>query len=190
LGGFSGGGIIAYEIARQLLAAGESVSKIILLDTPIRISRHFSLADRLSMFVTSLRREGPSLLLRKFRRRIEWEKEQRDKHRENRKDEPGNPTDFQSNRIGDAFLRALERYEFKPAPVDIALFRPRLKVHFLLSGGRMVDGQRNYIHADNDWTRFVRNIEIHEVPGDHDGMVLEPNVRVLVGLLRRSISGL
>jgi acyl transferase domain-containing protein/thioesterase domain-containing protein/acyl carrier protein len=190
LGGFSGGGIIAYEIARQLLAAGESVSKIILLDTPIRISRHFSLADRLSMFVTSLRREGPSLLLRKFRQRIEWEKEQRDKHRENRKDEPGNPTDFQSNRIGDAFLRALERYEFKPAPVDIALFRPRLKVHFVLSGGRMVDGQRNYIHADNDWTRFVRNIEIHEVPGDHDGMVLEPNVRVLVGLLRRSISGL
>ena len=34
LGGFSGGGITAYEMARQLLAEGESVPLIVMLDTP------------------------------------------------------------------------------------------------------------------------------------------------------------
>ena len=29
--------------------------------------------------------------------------------------------------------------------------------------------------------------QVHEVPGDHDSMVLEPNVRVLAALMRRAI---
>ena len=35
LGGFSGGGITAFEIARQLMSQGESVSMLVLLDTPL-----------------------------------------------------------------------------------------------------------------------------------------------------------
>ena len=35
LGGFSGGGIAAYEMARQLIEAGEDVPLLVLLDTPL-----------------------------------------------------------------------------------------------------------------------------------------------------------
>ena len=51
----------------------------------------------------------------------------------------------------------------------------------------MVDGERNYVSPDNGWTPFVRNLDVFEVPGNHDSMVLEPNVRVMVAKLRRSM---
>jgi thioesterase domain-containing protein len=190
LGGFSGGGIIAWEIGRQLLAAGEQVSKIIMLDTPIRENRHFSLRDRLSMFWTGFRKVGLPFLVYKVKARIEWEKKLRERRLENQKEGTGDPVQFQSRRIGDAYLRALDRYKMTPSPLDIVLFRPRLNIQFRLSGGRMVDDERNYIFPDNDWTRFVRKIDIQEIPGNHDSMVLEPNVRVLVGLMRRVLAGL
>jgi thioesterase domain-containing protein len=41
------------------------------------------------------------------------------------------------------------------------------------------------IHADNGWSRYVRDLTVREVPGDHDAMVLEPNVRVLAAHIRR-----
>lgn len=190
LGGFSGGGLIAYEMARQLIAGGEQVSKVILLDTPIRENRHFSLADKLSMFMTGLRRNGPAFFLTKIRERLAWEKKKRQERRENLKDGPDEGSQFQSRRIGNAFLGALACYEVQPAPVDAILFRPKLDIQFRLGGGRLVDRDRNYIFPDNDWTRFVRTLEIHEVPGNHDSMVLEPNVRILVGTLRNLLSGL
>jgi len=94
---------------------------------------------------------------------------------------------FQSQRIGDAFVRAITRYEMPQVPVHVALFRPKLDVHFHLNGNRRVDGARNYVSEDNGWTPYVESLRVFEVPGDHDGMVLEPNVRVLVASLRRSI---
>jgi len=36
LGGFSGGGLVAFEMARQLELAGEHTAALVLLDTPIR----------------------------------------------------------------------------------------------------------------------------------------------------------
>ena len=69
----------------------------------------------------------------------------------------------------------------------MTLFRPKLDIHYRLSGGRLVDSERNYLFHDNEWTPYVKSLEIYEVPGNHDSMVLEPNVRVLVNLMRRSM---
>jgi thioesterase domain-containing protein len=33
----------------------------------------------------------------------------------------------------------------------------------------------------------VPGVEVHEVPGDHDSMVLEPNARVLAQRMRQAI---
>ena len=41
--------------------------------------------------------------------------------------------------------------------------------------------------ADNDWGQFVADLSVLEVPGDHDSMVLEPNVRVLASHIRKAI---
>ena len=186
LGGFSGGGLIAYEMARQLLEQGETVIKVIMLDTPIREVTTFEISDRLAIFIQGLRANGIGFLGDKLRNRIEWEKQKR-------RVAQAYPTaddaavNFQSRKIGDAFIRALNSYRIPQVPVDIALFRPRLDIRYRLSGDRLVDAERNFISADNGWTPYVRSIDVFEVPGNHDNMVLEPNVRVMVALLRRAI---
>ena len=43
------------------------------------------------------------------------------------------------------------------------------------------------MRADNGWSRYVPELTVREVPGDHDSMVLEPNVRVLAGYLRAEL---
>ena len=52
---------------------------------------------------------------------------------------------------------------------------------------RLVDKDRAYVLADNDWGQFVADLSVLEVPGDHDSMVLEPNVRVLASHIRNAI---
>jgi acyl transferase domain-containing protein/thioesterase domain-containing protein len=188
LGGFSGGGIVAYEMARQLIDSGESVLPLVMLDTPLRLARHLSLTDRLSMFLQGLRRAGPRFVLDKIRERIAWERSRRMLHQEHAKNDSHDAVQFQSRRIGDAFLRALACYNVSPLPVSILLYRPRLDVRFTLNDGRRVDGERNIVREDNGWDPFVRHLTVREVPGNHDSMVLEPNVRVLVNYIRRDIN--
>lgn len=193
LGGFSGGGLIAFEMARQLLARGEQVLGVLMLDTPAREIPNFSLSDRLSMLAQSAQREGLGIVKQKIAARIEWEKEKRRRRQEPAKAADGmngNSANFQSRRIGDAFLRGLATYRIPAVPVQVAVFRPKLDVKFRLRGDRLVDSYRNYVREDNFWTPHVANLQVFEVPGNHDNMVLEPNVRVLVSLLRRVIDGI
>jgi thioesterase domain-containing protein len=50
-----------------------------------------------------------------------------------------------------------------------------------------VSSERAYVLPDNDWSGFAPNLSVTEVPGTHDSMVLEPNVRVLAARMRRVI---
>ena len=69
----------------------------------------------------------------------------------------------------------------------MVLFRPPLVGHWTVGGGRLVNSERAYLLNDNDWGQYVPQVEVHEVPGDHDSMVLEPNVRVLASLMKEAI---
>ena len=184
LGGFSGGGLIAFEMARQLRAAGQQVSAMILLDTPIRNPNHFGLLDKVEMLLPGFRDEGFRYLGRKLRERREWKRELRERA-EARAAEASKSARFHSQRVGDAFLSAMAAYKVSPVDIGATLFRPRLRVKFRLRDGRMIDAERNLLSPDNGWTPFVRSLSVIEVPGNHDSMVLEPNVRVLVASLRR-----
>ena len=86
-----------------------------------------------------------------------------------------------------AFLSALPRYKLHVWTGTAVLFRPPLDLQWKVSGGRWVSAEREYVHADNDWTRFMPALRVLEVPGDHDSMVLEPNVRVMASLLKGCI---
>jgi acyl transferase domain-containing protein/thioesterase domain-containing protein/acyl carrier protein len=187
LGGFSGGGLVAFEMARRLREAGEQVSAMILLDTPIREGNQFSLFNRVEMVIPELRREGIGFLVRRIRTRMK------------RTQSGGNPgvaaaadagrsAQFQSQRIGDAFLRALRKYRIPKVDIRVTLLRPRLKVKYSLRDGRHLDADRNVVLPDNGWTPYVDAVTIVEVPGSHDSMVLEPNVRVLVATIRRILA--
>jgi len=130
-----------------------------------------------------------TFLRNKIRERIAYEKARRERRNGDAPAATGPATSFQSQRIGEAFMRALVRYKVPKVNVHVAVFRPKLDIRFRLSGGRLVDAERNYISPDNGWTNYVAKLEVFEVPGNHDSMVLEPNVRVMVSLLRRVIDG-
>ena len=57
-----------------------------------------------------------------------------------------------------------------------------------MSAGRWVSRGREYVEDDNGWTRWAPATQVVEVPGDHDSMVLEPNVRVLAARLKAAVA--
>ncbi|WP_182085889.1 type I polyketide synthase [Aureimonas sp. ME7] len=182
LGGFSGGGITAYEMARRLRAAGEEVALVVMLDTPLPGAMSLDLADRLHMKLQDLRRDGRSFMRRWREDRANWREHLRTT-RQARDGEAGEAS-LRSARIETAFRAALPRYTVQPYEGRVALLRPRLEVLYRLRGGRRLQAGRNAALDDNGWSPFVADLTIREVPGDHDGMVLEPFVRILADRLR------
>lgn len=186
LAGFSGGGLVAYEMAQQLMAAGEVVSQVIMLDTPLPTQPDLSRLDRASMKLQDLRRDGFGFFARYLADRAAWELEKRQK-------QEGlalaGATDRLNNEaVESAFRRALERYTVRPYAGDVALFRPQPEIEYHLSNGRKLMPGRNFFFEDNGWTSFVARLKVVVVPGDHDSMVLDPNVRVLSDHIRRLLA--
>jgi acyl transferase domain-containing protein/thioesterase domain-containing protein len=189
LGGFSGGGITAYEMARQLMADGEEVAMLVLLDTPLPTKGVVGRGDRLKIQWQRLRRQGPAYVWRWLKGRVAWEVgRMRDRFVEPPESEE--PVTFHSEKIEAAFRGALSLYEMRPLPVHAWLFRPALDTMYDLGDGRFADVDRELVLPDNGWTPFVKDLTVIETPGDHDGMVLEPNVRSLANVLRLAIDSL
>ncbi len=185
LGGFSGGGLTAWEIGQQLRAAGEEVALMALLDTPMPVRPVLSLPDKAMIKLAEIRRGGPKFLAEWARRRIEWERSRR----AIAANEP-DPTvpSFHNAEIEAAFREAVGIYQMKPwVDGQVVLYRPPLDRHWKVTKGNWVSAGREYAFADNLWTRFAPNLQVVEVPGDHDSMVLEPNVRVLSARMRNAI---
>jgi thioesterase domain-containing protein len=97
------------------------------------------------------------------------------------------PFAFHSEQIEAAFYRALGRYRLPKLPIRVLLFRPKFEAAYDLGEGRSINAERVFIYRDNGWTPYVDAVDIRHVPGDHDSMVLEPNVRVLAAKMRQAI---
>ncbi|WP_373355182.1 beta-ketoacyl synthase N-terminal-like domain-containing protein [Pseudoroseicyclus sp. CXY001] len=181
LGGFSGGGITAWEIAAQLEAAGEEVAVLALLDTALPQRAPLTRADRARIQLLELKRHGALYPARWAARRIAWEIAKR---RPRADPGPG----FHNAAIEAAFLRAAAAYRVPVRRGPATLFRPPLSGRWQVAPGRLVNHERAYVTEDNGWRAFAPQLEVLEVPGDHDSMVLEPNVRVLAARLARVIA--
>jgi acyl transferase domain-containing protein/thioesterase domain-containing protein/acyl carrier protein len=184
LGGFSGGGITAYEMAQQLRAAGETVSLLVMLDTPLPVRPGVSARDRALMKLQDFREKGPGYLGEWARNRIAWEMR---RLRGQAREEAGEAHGFHDTEIEAAFRRAVAAYGLRPWDGPVALFRPPPDLRWRVSGGRWVTSEREYVLEDNGWTPWLADLRVFEVPGDHDSMVLEPNVRVLAARIRACI---
>ncbi len=187
IGGFSGGGITAYEISKQLKAAGEEVADLIFLDTPLPYNDPLSSVDRMSIHWQRIQKQGLAYFSEWAKNRYEWELKKFRKRFGEVEEAEENPAEFQSGRMEVAFYNALAKYNIEPLDIDAKLFRPKLPVKYRLSGGRVANEDRQVIHEDNGWPRYVKELKVFEVPGNHDSMVLEPNVRVLATKLRECI---
>lgn len=185
LGGFSGGGITAYQMAQDLRALGEEVSLLVMLDTPVPVRAPLTSKDRALIQVEELKQKGVGYFGEWAEKRVQWELGKLKR----RFEEPAaeNTTvEFHNDKMEAAFRDALHRYDLKAYAGKVMLYRPKLVPRWKL-GETMVDKDRHYMTVDNGWTPWVQSLEVIEVPGDHDAMVLEPNVRVLAKRMRKAI---
>ncbi len=182
LGGFSGGGLIALEMARQLRASGEEVAQLVMLDTPLPMRPSLTRQDKLLIRMTEMREQGPAFAANWVKNKLGYELARRQRAQAAAPEAEG--AAFHDLAIEAAFREALPKVELAPWDGKVAMFRPPLDRRFKVSGGRWVTTGREYLYEDNGWSDWMAQLRVIEVPGDHDSMVLEPNVRRLASVLR------
>ena len=185
LGGFSGGGLVAYEMALQLQEAGETVAQLFMLDTPLPEKTRLTLLDRLLMKLQDMRRDRVQFAANWINSRRRWANYQ--KSRLDALAQQPKSFELHNERVHEAFLRALERYRIAPYDGEVVLLRPKLKVLYHITGGRKLQEGRNIASHDNGWSAYCPHLTVIEVPGDHDSMVLNPNVRVMSDKMRQHL---
>ena len=189
LGGFSGGGITAFEMAQRLVSEGEEVRLLAMLDSLLPQSPEIlRRSDKVRIHWQRLCRGRSKYIAEWIRNKIRWKRQQRKKQADGQS-QGEDPALFRSAAIEDAFRAALPQYQMRHYPGTLILFRPKLDEAHVLGGGRIVNVHREFVHPDNGWGRYADRVEVFEVPGDHDSMVLEPNVRVLARRLAETIHG-
>jgi len=184
LAGYSGGGITAYEMAQQLAAAGEEVATLALLDTPLPVRPTLTAPDKALIKIAELRSKGPGYLVEWVQNRRAWNAEQR----AGPQADGAGGTEFNNTKIEMAFRTAVGVYQLRPWKGAITLFRPPLDLHWKVSQGNWVTQEKEYAYADNQWTPYAPQLQVIEVPGDHESMVLAPSVTVLAQELSEVIA--
>ena len=174
LGGLCGGGLMAYETASQLMAQGQQVALLALFE-PYRHghSNRFQLdllAQRLRFHLENLQQLEIKQALPYIRKRARSlvariRKLARDTIYD-RYDKQPRMDDGRLNPVEILYMAA-SSYRPRPYPGRVELFqatnRPR---------GRHWDHQFT-------WRELVATLEVHEIPGYHDTIFLEPHVETL-----------
>jgi thioesterase domain-containing protein len=177
LGGYSFGGVVAFEVAQQLIALGQEVTLLVLFDTwdprfqperllPWRI--HYQLEHMGELgFRQKLAylAEKATVLRRRIARAIGW---------------PGAKCSDHDAADESAETRAINlnariRYQPRPYPGRLVLFRAERTPNWV--GSRFEDPFMS-------WGRLVtRGIEVHTVPGNHWTLLHRENVPPLARIL-------
>ena len=197
LGGFSSGGTIAYEMARQLVESGKSVSRLIILEnappnidnTPplLRPVSLWRVVRNLPLWIyDDLMQTDPMHALRRLRGRARitrdlW-RSKRTKGKNtvhlaeaDAQDFLGvtNLSDHRRNFL-DTHYQALIDYTPPAMDIPLSLFISRTRP-LLYRGGR-----------DLGWSQVAKGgVDVTVLPGAHDSMLKEPHVQVLAKRIRR-----
>lgn len=182
IGGFSGGGLTAYEIAHQLTDEGEEIAALVMLDTPLPRREPLTRHDKLSFHMHRLKEDGPRYVTDWMAAKYRYRQQQR-----KGVEFETSTAEFHNKAIESAFYQAIGKYQVKPWTGPITLFRPRLDLRYEVKPGRWLSAKRELVDEANYWRPYAEALEVFEVPGDHDSMVLEPNVRVLAKSIKAVI---
>lgn len=180
LGGYSGGGITAFEMCRRLTADGEKVAFLGLIDSyspelPMR-----SLSERAQIHFKRLSTQGPKALLDSLGRRLIHERYEVARHL-SRGLRQVFPDKFRHEHVQDSWLVAQSRYRPPPWDGRATLFRARELGSMSLWSAVKDDEQHG-------WARYlVKGVDVKLCPGDHNSMCEEPNVRILAATLREAL---
>jgi amino acid adenylation domain-containing protein len=182
VGGWSFGGVVAYEVAQQLQRQGHEISLLAILDSyvPILLDKNKNIDNKYLVGVLSRVFGGmfgeDNLVSPTEMEHLSIEERLNyiiDKAREAKIFPPG--VERQDNRrILDVLvgtLKATYSYQRQPYPGKVTVFRAKEK-HIMAPDPTMVWVELFSVLAAGD-------VEIHLVPGHHYSFVLEPNVAAL-----------
>ena len=179
LGGWSAGGLVALEIAQQLVAQGESIQRLALIDTSPETDDDPNWADRpgveygLDLSLEELSKLGPDEQLPFL-----WQHAMRLGLIES-----GVPMQVAHDVIDDLkrifhhHMVLTDRYVVRPYPGRITLIRPN-DAPFAVQ-----------TPPDKGWGRWASEVDVHFVPGQHHSMVKEPHVQELARVLDACVCG-
>ncbi|HEX8329583.1 MAG TPA: amino acid adenylation domain-containing protein [Hymenobacter sp.] len=180
LAGFSFGGIIAFEMARQLLALGNEVSMLAVFDTYADQSNHsapwyrrvpgtamLTLKEWLYKLMLVARAPGRATARR---RRLLKQRLARLKHRS-----PALPeaNASQQARIDRTNEQAWRQYVFSPLPIAVELFRARERT-FYMPDPTFLGWKPLALHGVN----------VHDMPGEHSLMFAPPHDKAFAASLQ------
>jgi len=179
VGGYSSGGIVAFEMARRLREAGHDVPLLALLDTFGPGVR--PLPTSLEQHARRLLSEGPRYLGQTLRRKF---KSRTDglttalKIRFYERHQQPLPLELREQRLAQAALSAASRYRPQVYSGRAILYR-----------AAEVDPPFLHVGAKRGWDALLPNLEVVEVPGTHASFVYEPSVDTMTRHLAAALRG-
>ena len=177
LGGYSGGGVAAFEMAQQLTAAGEEVAFVGFIDSYSPVLPKRALRDRSALHLARARKQGPTYLIDTARRRFDY---QRGTIALRARSALGAffPQQYRYESLQGSWLVAESRYRPTPWDGKATLFRAREGMLWTAYD----------LGTSNGWERYLKQgVGVELCPGNHATMCEEPNVRVLAAKLRHAL---
>jgi acetoacetyl-CoA synthetase len=172
LGGFSFGGLVAYEMARRLELAGETVAVLILLDSQVD-KRFLPPVETMKLLGTRLAHHAGRLRALAGGGAVAYLRDRLKALAGHRPPPPPPEHDFppRLQAIRDGILKATTTYRPGRYNGPLLFIRPAVKapVSFDPTAPFRVLARRG--------------LEIRQTPGDHDTMIEPPHVQALAGLL-------
>ncbi len=179
LGGYSGGGVVAMEMAIQLKSMGHELPPIIMIDTfhPSIKSKNYTMRDRVHLLATNpvdyVKNVAQKRVIDNFKK--EYSREDMD---EMIASGTPLPIELRDDYMTDQFAKLLEQYP-EPAPYDGQVL--------LLCAAEI---WQMFAHAgyERGWKDVLLNVTVDEVKGDHFAIIEEPAIRELIEKLKKGIA--
>lgn len=180
LAGYSGGGVVAFEMAQQLASQGRTVPFLLLFDTlaPHAAVRPMPLVEK----IWSARRWSMRFAL-DWPRRLRQRRVTEDRRRQVRAWIQRNervPHEFLDVYLMDAYLEAQSRYQTRAYAGSMTILRAR-------------EASTDYVRAGPKlgWESFVQGgIEVYEVNSDHLTMMEKPAIDEVAAIVKARMEAL
>jgi amino acid adenylation domain-containing protein len=175
LGGWCYGGIVAVEMGHQLLAAGQEIALMALIETPApapSLSNYHYYLRRFSCLLKMTPRQWQTYLDEKIKyyRGVKTANEMRFRRVEKTESLNVEETNLHLAKLEHVYhtnLDALKFYNSRRYPKKIILFNAKEHDPALMPDPLY------------GWPSLAAQIEVHEVPGNHDTILMEPHVKTL-----------
>jgi acyl transferase domain-containing protein/thioesterase domain-containing protein len=177
--GYSGGGVIAYEMAQQLRAMGQEIALLAMIDT---LAPSSARGTRISDWLAYGWRRGLPALAHQARNGLKmrignlvkrWFPAER-----NGRDV--DPIIANADKVFASYLRAQSRYFTLPSPGSILLFRAKDAGVAFSAAGRMLGWDA---HVDD-------RVTVYDIEANHDSIVLKPGIDEIALILDQRLLAL